>query len=159
MLGHAVSMLSIVDDDMTKTAGRLSTLEQDDLSTEGNEAIAISLYAGAEAERRVRSNDPATLAEIAAGAETDERLAEEHLAYCRRSEAELRQAAAELISTHWPLIATIAEDLQRFGVLLGEEVHGLHEIYLGEATHEDLARFRLFAADTIASLRGRRTPP
>ncbi len=135
--------------------GHSSPCYRDDGTPEGCEEQVIELYAGAEAQRRVEPDDPDTLAMIEWSAGYDEGAAADYLRFCNRSEAELRRVAADLVSEHWALIELIASELQKFGVLLGEELDILLDVYKGESTIEDVERVRsLLIADRLASLRG-----
>jgi len=133
--------------------GSAGQLYGDDLTPEGMRDLIIALYAGAEAEKRICADHD----QVRCGASSDDEKAEEYLPLSDSTESVLRKAAAQLVEQHWEFVEMIAAELMKFQTLIYDEIAIVYDIYQGESTFDDLARFRLLFADEINKQRRHRT--
>ena len=125
--GHAGGAISIVADSSKVCLGFALDAVSDSFNAEHLEARILSCYAGGHAQRRL---DPRTGAD---GCDADDDIAAELL----------RERSADLVSEYWAQIVAVAKELLQTHVLDDAEVETIADIVMGEATSEDLARYRL----------------
>jgi len=137
LLSHGSDGASIVQDHMSidqfARYGRLS------LSTDGAEMLAIALYAGAEAEKRINADHKA----VKDGADRDAEKAKDFLKLLHSTEDELRERTTTLISEHWGLVELIASQLLIYKSMEGGEVEIVLQVYQGKAKLDDVKEYRV----------------
>jgi ATP-dependent Zn protease len=137
--GHAGGPVSIVADSERGYLGYASDAISDSFNHEHMEARILSCYAGGHAQRRLdrkAGNE---------GCDVDDEIAADLLrryGWENREQA-FRDRAADLVNEHWAQIAAVAAALLENHVLDDTEIEMVADIVAGEATPEDLARYRL----------------
>jgi hypothetical protein len=137
--------VSIIPDAEAETLG--SSRGAEDLypgcPVEEVEAYIVEFYAGFAADIHF---DPASEEEARLGAESDTETAD---GYLRRlpgdpaeNEKRLRLRAAQWVKENWPTIERVAQELLEHRELDFDEIMIISEIYRGEGTDDDLARYR-----------------
>jgi hypothetical protein len=102
-------------------------------------ARLLSIYAGGHAQRLL---DPSTGDD---GCDGDDVAAAECLDMqgLHSREAEFRESSKVLVEKHWPEILAVADEVQKTKTLDATEVSIIADIVTGEASTEDLVRYRL----------------
>ena len=137
--------MSILPDAEAETLG--SSSGDDDLypgcPVEEVEAYIVEFYAGLAADIHF---DPASEEEARLGAESDTEEVDRYLRWLPGDPAEnekrLRLRAAQWVEQNWPTIERVAQELLEHRELDFDEIMIINEIYRGEGTDDDLARYR-----------------
>lgn len=121
--------------------GLAGQLDGDNMTEEGCRRLAVSCYAGLEAEKRV--NPDHETAAMTAGRDT-EIAALEYLPCAGKTEPQLREEAANLVLEHWQLVEWIASLVWQYETLGFDELEFILDIYQPTSenvTWEDLAEY------------------
>ena len=140
LIGHGPRLVTIKKKE--GTFGWATRFDNEQVTQERLRERIVSLYAGAEAERRVSPDEN----KEEFNAIADVKQAEEYLPYCGGTEEELRKVATDLVRAHWALVERIAAELLEYKTLERGELNTIFNIYCGMETEGDLAAYRERAA-------------
>jgi len=102
LLEHCPDHATIFEKD--GALGSAHQADGDRNSVEGLEKLVISLYAGAEAEKRIIDDHESVML----GTDSDYEKAEKYLRLLDSTKEPLEQRTAELLQEHWPLVELLA---------------------------------------------------